>query len=233
MELQGGDFAVTGWVDGFPNFSPGQVSFPFRVVSGEPAGAIPGRLRLSWYDPPPEIAQPGSTLDLVVRLKRPRGLINPGGFDYERWLYQEGYGATGYVREGRVATAEIDSIGRQWLILRARLAGLVGSAAPTPDAAALLTALTIGERFRFEEPHWRTLQRTGTSHLVAISGLHVGLVAGLVFLLCRRAILRLSVAACLAGPGGWRRRRVSRRRPCTRDSPGSPYPRNGRSSCWR
>ena len=194
-ELQGGDFAITGWVDGFPNHSPGQVSFSFRVVSGEPADAIPGRLRLSWYDPPPDTVQPGSAFDLVVRLKPPRGLINPGGFDYERWLFQEGYGATGYVREGRAASAGIDGMGRQWLILRARLAGRIGAAAPTPDAAALLTALTIGERFRFQEPHWRTLRRTGTSHLVAISGLHVGLVAGLVFFICRRVVLRLPIAA--------------------------------------
>ncbi len=192
-ELQGGDFAVSGWVDGFPNHSTGQASFSFRVVSGEPPEAIPGRLRLSWYDPPPDAVQPGSTLDLVVRLKRPRGLINPGGFDYERWLFQEGYGATGYVREGRAATAGIDSVGRRWLILRARLADLIGEAAPSADAAALLTALTIGERFRFEESHWRTLRRTGTSHLVAISGLHVGLVAGFVFFLCRRLALRLPV----------------------------------------
>ena len=194
-ELQGGDFAVTGWVDGFPNHAPGQSSFSFRVVSGEPAEAIPGRLRLSWYDPPPEAVQPGSAFDLVVRLKRPRGLSNPGGFDYERWLFQEGYGATGYVRQGQAATARIDSIERRWLILRARLADMIGAAAPTADAAALLTALTIGERFRFEERHWQTLRNTGTSHLVAISGLHVGLVAGLVFVLGRWAALRLPVAA--------------------------------------
>ena len=64
----------------------------------------------------------------------------------------------------------------------------------TPDAAALQVALSIGERFGFEDAHWRTLQRTGTSHLVAISGLHVGLVAGLVFLLVRWIALRMPVA---------------------------------------
>ena len=195
IEHQGRDFSVSGWVDGFPNESAGQVSFSIRVRAGEPGGTVPKRLRLTWYDPPPDLIAPGSVLDLVVRLKRPRGLVNPGGFDYARWLFQEGYGATGYVREGRAAAHESGGIPRRWLMYRARLGESIRAAAATPDAAALQVALSIGERYGFEDAHWRTLQRTGTSHLVAISGLHVGLVAGLVFLLVRRAALRLPAAA--------------------------------------
>ena len=193
-EFQGEDFAVAGWVDGFPNHSPGQVSFSFRVDSAEMPDIVPGRLRLTWYDPPSDTVGPGAAFDLVVRLKRPRGLVNPGGFDYARWLFQQGYGATGYVRDGGGTTANIGGLARQWLVLRARLAESIRSAAPTPDSAALLTALSIGERFGFAESHWRTLRRTGTSHLVAISGLHIGLVAGLIFLLARWIALRMPVA---------------------------------------
>ena len=195
VEHQGSDFAVSGWVDGFPNDSDGQVSFPLRVEAGEPHAVVPDRLRLTWYDPPPDAVEPGSVLDLVVRLKRPRGLVNPGGFDYARWLFQEGYGATGYVRQGSPAAHEIGGIARRWLVLRAQLADSIGAAAMSKDAAALQTALSIGERFGFEDSHWRTLQRTGTSHLVAISGLHVGLVAGLIFLLGRWVALRMPTAA--------------------------------------
>ena len=100
VEHQGGDFAVSGWVDGFPNHSGGQVSFPFRVEAGEPDGIVPARLRLTWYDPPPDAVEPGSVLGLVVRLKQPRGLMNPGGFDYARWLFQEGYGGDGIRARG-------------------------------------------------------------------------------------------------------------------------------------
>ena len=174
IEHQGSDFAVSGWVDGFPNDSDGQVSFPLRVVAGEPDDIVPARLRLTWYDSPPDTVEPGSVLELVVRLKRPRGLVNPGGFDYARWLFQEGYGATGYVRQGSPAADETGGIARRWLLLRAQLAESIQAAAMSKDAAALQTALSIGERFGFEDSHWRTLQRTGTSHLVAISGLHVG-----------------------------------------------------------
>ncbi len=194
IELQGEDFTVSGWVDGFPNESAGQVSFPLRVQTGEPEATVPERLRLTWYDPPPDAIEPGSVLDLTVRLKRPRGLMNPGGFDYARWLFLEGYGATGYVRQGRLTTDETGGIPRRWLVFRARLGESIRAAAATPDAAALQVALSIGERFGFEDSHWRTLQRTGTSHLVAISGLHVGLVAGLIFLLARWIALRMPVA---------------------------------------
>ena len=195
VEYQGSDFTVSGWVDGFPNDSGGQVSFPLRVEAGEPGDIVPARLRLTWYDPPPDAVEPGSVLDLVVRLKRPRGLVNPGGFDYARWLFQEGYGATGYVRQGSPASHESGGIARQWLMARAQLAESIQAAAMSKDAAALQTALSIGERFGFKDSHWRTLQRTGTSHLVAISGLHVGLVAGLIFLLGRWAALRMPTAA--------------------------------------
>jgi len=191
-ELQGSDVRVSGWVDGFPDPVNGQVGFSFRVESASPASGVPGRLRLTWYDPTVTV-QPAAGFELVVRLKSPRGLVNPGGFDYERWLFQEGYGATGYVRDGRGLSEETPDLRRYWLRLRARLADRIERSALTADAAALLIALTIGERFKFGEAHWRILRRTGTSHLVAISGLHVGLVAGFVFFLCRRLALRLPI----------------------------------------
>ena len=54
-------------------------------------------MRLSWYESAPALAV-GERWSLTVRLKRPHGFSNPGGFDYERWLFQRGIQATGYVR---------------------------------------------------------------------------------------------------------------------------------------
>jgi competence protein ComEC len=62
---------------------------------------------------------------------------------------------------------------------------------PGVDAPPLLTALALGERFGFDDRHWEVLRRTGTSHLMAISGLHIGLVAAFSFFLLRRIWLRL------------------------------------------
>jgi competence protein ComEC len=194
----GNDFAVTGWVDSFPAGEPARKTFSFRVEAADD-DAVPRRLRLSWYDAP-EFLVPGARLALRVRLRRPRGLVNPGGFDYEQWLLTQGIGATGYVRAGageasrpgvepRVATGSTPA--RDWLRFRARIAADIEAAVPSRSAAALLIALTIGERYGFDEREWTDLQRSGTSHLVAISGSHIVFVALLVFAAVRGLCLHL------------------------------------------
>jgi competence protein ComEC len=80
------------------------------------------------------------------------------------------------------------------LRFRARLIDRLGRSIEPADAGALIQALALGERSGFEDRHWRVLQRTGTSHLVAVSGLHIGLIAGLSFLLAVRLSLRLPAA---------------------------------------
>jgi competence protein ComEC len=180
----GRDFELTGYVDSFPTAAPGQVTFSFRVTEPRPAN-VPPRVRLNWYEPPEPIA-PGDALALVARLRPPHGASNPDGFDYERWLMITKHGATGYVRSGARAAGGPRSLAQRWISLRARLADRIGAALGDTDAAALVTALAIGERFRFTEQHWADFRRTGTSHLVAVSGMHVALIGVLAFLLVRR-----------------------------------------------
>lgn len=187
--LAGRDVSVSGWVDGFPRGSSGQVAFSFKVTAAPRESVLPSRLRLTWYNPPIEI-RAGESYDLTVRLKPPRGLVNPGGFDFERWLFLEGYGATGYVRGGDPASEQSGSVARAWLAQRAAIAARIGDTVAAPDSRALLTALALGERFAFTDDHWTTFRRTGTSHLVAISGLHVGIVSALLFFTVRRLWLR-------------------------------------------
>ena len=187
--LTGRDFAVAGWVDGFPTGPPARRTFSF-VVERADDPAVPRRLRLGWYDAPDSL-EAGEAFALTVRLRPPRGAMNPGGFDYEQWLLVEGYGATGYVRSGERLGDVSGGIARRWLRMRRAAAERLAAASPSADAAALLIALTIGERFAFTEAHWADLRRTGTSHLVAISGLHVGLVATLVLAAVRRLWLYL------------------------------------------
>ena len=67
------------------------------------------------------------------------------------------------------------ALASSWLALRARIAERIGEVLGDGDAAALVTALAIGERYRFTEQHWADFRRTGTSHLVAVSGLPIGL----------------------------------------------------------
>ncbi len=179
--MDGREFTVTGVVDGLPEAGERRARFNLEVerIQGED-GAVsgPDRLRLSWYDDAPELV-PGQRWRLRVKLRRPHGFFNPGGFDYERWLFREGIDATGYVTGDRPP----EQLGRslapgayldRW---RHRIARRVAAVANGP-ASVLLPALTVGDRRGLDDGHWQVLNATGTSHLVAISGLHVGLVAG-------------------------------------------------------
>ena len=183
------DARIAGYVDGFPTFAAEQVTFSFAVAAPRPEG-VPPLVRLTWYQPPRPI-RAGERLDLVARLRSPHGARNPGGFDYEQWLLMTGHGATGYVR-AEVRPAHVQrTLASSWLVLRARIAARIGDVLGDGDAAALVTALAIGERYRFTEQHWADFRRTGTSHLVAVSGLHIGMLGALVFVVLRALCVRL------------------------------------------
>jgi len=185
----GADFEITGTVAEFPSAAPGQITFGLDVAAPRPPG-VPPRVRLTWYDAPGGVG-PGDALAVTARLRPPRGLHNPGGFDYEQWLLVNGYGATGYVRSGAVRAGVDGGVEARWRRFRGVLAERIGAASSDADGSALLTALALGERFRFTEQHWADFRRTGTSHLVAVSGMHVALLGIVVFALVRWAWLRL------------------------------------------
>jgi len=185
----GADFELAGIVAGFPAEAAGQITFGLDVAAPRPPG-VPPRVRLTWYDAPAGVG-PGDALAVTARLRPPRGLVNPGGFDYEQWLLVNGYGATGYVRAGAVRGDGASGIEARWRRYRGVLAERIGAASSDADGSALLTALALGERFRFTEQHWADFRRTGTSHLVAVSGMHVALLGIVVFALVRWTWLRL------------------------------------------
>ena len=69
-----------------------------NVIDGSLPASLPQRLRISWYYADVDV-KAGETWQFLVRLKPPHGFSNPGGFDYEAWLYQQSIHATGYVRK--------------------------------------------------------------------------------------------------------------------------------------
>ena len=125
-----------------------------------------------------------------MRLKRPYGFNNPGGFDYEGWLYSKKIRATGYVRINakKKQFAKIideEASGYNMLILRQNLYDGLSSFTSSTNYTGILIALAMGERTGITPQQWQVFRATGTSHLVAISGLHIGLLAGFVFFLTR------------------------------------------------
>ncbi len=195
-ELEGQDVLIYGVVTSIPERDVRRTRFEFEIERLSRAGRIypsPGRVRLSWYRAARSNSlHAGQHWQLKVRLKRPQGLMNPGGFDYEGWLFQHRIRATGYIRKypkNHIVTGYTSS----YFILRLRekIRDLITQITAGGDSTGLLLALSIGERSQITPTQWQWLRQTGTSHLVAISGLHVGLVAGLVFLLLNR-LWRLS-----------------------------------------
>ncbi len=189
--LEGHDLTVIGTVTDLPERRPRTTRFLFdiqRVTAGAAPGQVPARVRLSWYGEAPALV-PGARWRLQVRLKRPNGYSNPGGLDYEAWLFRHRIRATGYVRHAVAAQRLPPAPARPGEALaraRQRLAGELDAALDGAPHAGILKALAIGVRSGISEADWDTLRRTGTGHLVAISGLHIGLLAGLVFFAVRR-----------------------------------------------
>lgn len=126
----------------------------------------------------PHYFREGEGWELWVRLKRPRGFANLGGFDYERWLLARGIGATGYVKTGGeygpTRRTELDHPWYSWIgEIKYGLSEKYGKGA----AATTLSALAFGDRSGLNREENQLLQLSGLSHLLAISGLHVGLAA--------------------------------------------------------
>jgi competence protein ComEC len=157
----------------FPEFSDSSV-----VMLLAPAGdsRLPARLRVSWYDPSARPAL-GDVWELELRLRRPRGTTNPGDFDYEAWLFRNAIQATGYVVDGK--RNRLVSTG--WLspaeLIRSDFVRQAEAASGSANIAAVLAAVGVGARHGVSTEQWRRYAQTGTSHLMAISGLHVGLAA--------------------------------------------------------
>ena len=201
---EGEDIAVVGVVDDLPAVSPTGTRFAFaveRVVT--PRAVVAPRISLAWIaqsqfapdaDAPPAI-RAGERWRLTVRLKRPHGNVNPGGFDLEAWLLQHAFRATGYV-QARGTNERIDAFGGRASDYvqreRERVRDRIARALRGAPYAGVVVALAIGDQRAIPESQWTVFNRTGIAHLVSISGLHVTVFAAfagaLAFALARRSV---------------------------------------------
>ncbi len=197
---EGRDITVTGVIATLPQPLDRGARFEFDVEAAEPSQAhVPGHVLLVWYNglTPEEFQEvaplrAGERWRFTVRMRRPHGLANPHGFDYEAWLFDRGLRATGYVRPGGARRLDELVLRPGYLLerLRERIRERFWDALPEAKHAGVLIALAIGEQRAIDPAEWDLFARTGVSHLMSISGLHVtmvsGLVAWLVFQLWRR-----------------------------------------------
>jgi competence protein ComEC len=172
VSLDGETRWVEGQVVGLPQNNDGVVRFELAGARSRQA-KVPQLMRLAWYDGPP--VNSGEQWRLAVKLKRPAGLLNPHAFDYDAWLLAQRIGATGTIKDGQRLTEA------RWAWrdgIRQRL-----QAVDAQGRTGALAALVLGDGAGLSREDWQVLQDTGTVHLLVISGQHIGLLAGLVYLL--------------------------------------------------
>lgn len=139
----------------------------------------------------------GDRIRLRARLRPPSAPVAPGAFDFQRSAFYRGIGAVGFVAGPLTVVAPAPpGLANGWQEavdrLRAGLAGRIRDVLPGPTGA-VAAAMLVGDRAGIDEPTAEAFRRTGLAHLLAISGLHMALVAGTVFV-----VVRLLLAACPA-----------------------------------
>lgn len=191
-EWEGRDVDIVGVVASLPQDSARGVRFEMVLEQTLTAQAVlPSRLMLSWYQGRQEDGaavwqevRPGERWRLTVRLKRPHGNANPQAFDYEAWLLERNIRAIGYVRQApaqRLAAMvwQPEYVIERW---RDRIRDRFEAMLPAAENryAGVLLALAIGDQKAINGDLWPLFNRTGITHLVSISGLHVTMLAALV-----------------------------------------------------
>jgi competence protein ComEC len=196
---EGRDLLVTGRIAKLPQVDAEGLHFLFLPddlahAAGAERVRLPSRLWLAWPRAglgdsgpagPPEHALAGERWQLPLRLKRPHGAMNPGGFDAELWLFEQGIGAVGSVRASAPTDPKrldgprwwrpdelLDGARQRW-----RDAALLHGGDPL--VAGVLAALTVGDQSAIDTPGWALFRQTGVAHLMSISGLHITLFAWL------------------------------------------------------
>lgn len=185
FEHEGRDLRLTGVVASLPAQLERGVRFEFAVERVETAGVhVPARIALAWYGADVRV-RAAERWSLTVRLRRPHGALNPGGFDLEAWLLERNVRATGYVRDGRADEAPQRLDAMVWQAgplvdrVRQRLREALQRRLHGERYGGVLIALVLGDQRAIAEADWTLFNRTGISHLVSISGLHITMIGGL------------------------------------------------------
>jgi competence protein ComEC len=181
--LEGLDLQIEGRVDGLPRGDHQGATFAFVIThyTRLPRGVsidvetLPRRVYLTWSSAWREseripTIQPGQQWQLRVKFKRPHGVINLHGFDFEQWLFHQGYGAYGSIRSGEKLEQAAPWSFAQWIEghrwnLRDKIKRLLHDNRPY---AGVLVALVMGDQNAIDQADWRVFNATGIGHLISI-----------------------------------------------------------------
>lgn len=177
-EIEWQEVIVTGCIVDLPQklddkwqfyFIPEQLQFQDKQYD------FIGKIKLSWYKNTREL-RPGQRWRFTVRLKKPHVSSNFGLRDQSTTLLVKRIKAIGYIRNP--ASAQLLQQPSIWHIdnWRYRLSSAIYQTLPHNEITGLLVALAVGHQPAISPPQYKILQYTGTAHLMAISGLHIGLI---------------------------------------------------------
>jgi competence protein ComEC len=181
IQLAGEAIWVEGTVAGLPETDERRQLFELEVYSAR----LGLQLDALKHFAPPKIllssygrlrVKTGETWRLQVKLKPPRGFVNPGGFDYQASLLRQGVGATGYIRDSYGNRLLVPAQVRSFDVLRYELQQWLVTHSHSAEKSILI-ALLVGDTSLVSPEQWGDLSKTGTNHLIAISGLHLGFFA--------------------------------------------------------
>jgi competence protein ComEC len=185
-----GKVIVDGIVCENPRVSEDRTSLVLEAsrISGEGFSRVArGKLLLSVRENT-RLFKYGDLIRTEVLLKHPRSFGNPGAFNYERYLRLQGIGVRGFVNDQRKIVLIREGQGHPFREalerFRTRIRDRIRAQAPFPEGA-LIQALTLGEKNEMPREVLDRFCRTGTAHILAISGLHVGIIALIAFFLIR------------------------------------------------
>ena len=197
----GNVYTLKGIVDDRPRITGRRTRFILQAETIEGSGTVnpmirpvTGRIRMSCYGVPGPLSK-GDIVVLKTRIRLIRNFNNPGGFDYQRYMAYQGVRVSGYAKKKEIRFVGHNSVGREAAGLqrvREHISAVIDKMpfTTTGDREALpvrpvLKALLLGDKSGLTKPLREVFSRAGTSHLLAISGLHVGIVAGVSFFVIR------------------------------------------------
>lgn len=167
---------LTGFVDSIPNYANDKVQFQFAITHLNNQ-VVKTRALLSCYNHCPNF-HAGECWQFVAKLKKPRNLGNPGAFNYQRQLSAHHMYWTGYIKPSTAIKLPISHYTHWLLKKREQLAEQLQHIITRHEALGVVQALTLGISHQISLEQWNLFRQTGTTHLMVISGAHIGLVAG-------------------------------------------------------
>jgi len=181
-----GPLNISGKVIEGPEIRNKRLTFALLAETVEENGKVipvSGKISVKVLNDIPEIST-GDKVYFKSGIRSVRNFNNPGGFDFKRHMAFNGISGTAYVDGEKIRIEQSkENIEWKWLIenVRKKFALLIDNSAPS-DEAGVLKALVIGDQNSITPEIRETFNRTGTSHILSISGLHVGIVATVSFL---------------------------------------------------